>query len=452
MYEYDVANHGAKGDGVTNDAAAIQRAVDACAAAGGGRVVLGPGRVFLAGSFELKSNVEFRVERGARLLAATRQEDYPATVFPSGPEAEKRVWIKAHDARNVRLTGGGVIDGRCLAFATAETRYIYDTLRWRPAMTCFIGCHGVRVDEITLRDAANWALHFTGCDDVLVHGVTILNNLKFPNCDGIDPDHCRNVRISDCHIEAGDDCIVLKNTPSFRDYGPTENVVVRGCTMISTSCAIKIGSESVCDFRDIVFDSCVIRASNRGLGIQLRDEGNVENVLFSNMIVETRLFGGKWWGAAEPIYVTALPRAPGARVGAIRHVRFRNLLCRGENGAYIRGCAASRPDDILLDHVRLEIAKTTRHEGGFHDPRPCDRASLGDDEPAGEMTEWGQRVRGRTTGLWVQTAGRVTARDCEVAWGAERPAYFGEALEARDVSDLRLERFVGPPAHAADAT
>jgi hypothetical protein len=451
MHDYEVTAYGARGDGVTNDAAAIQKTIDACATAGGGRVTLGPGRAFLAGSFELKSNVEFRVERGARLLAATRQEDYPTTVFSSGPEADKRVWIKARDAQNVRLTGGGEIDGRCMEFVTGERPYIYDTLRWRPAMTCFVGCRGVRVDDITLRDAANWALHFTGCDDVLVHGVTILNNLKFPNCDGIDPDHCRNVRISDCHIEAGDDCIVLKNTPSFRDYGPTENVVVRGCTLVSTSCAIKIGSESVCDFRDIVFDSCVIRRSHRGLGIQLRDEGNVENVLYSNMIVETRLFGGGWWGAAEPIYVTALPRTADTKVGAIRHVRFRNLLCRGENGAYIRGCAASRPDDILLDNVRLELAKTSRHEGGFHDPRPCDRAALGHDEPAGEMTPWGQRVHGRTAGLWVQTAGRVTARDCEVVWGENCPPYFGEAIEARDVRDLRMERFQGQPAHPAPA-
>jgi hypothetical protein len=103
----------------------------------------------------------------------------------------------------------------------------------------------------------------------------------------------------------------------------------------------------------------------------------------------------------------------------------------------------------VLDNVRIEVAKTTRHEGGFYDPRPCDAAAIKGDEPVGEVTPWGQRVRGRTAGIWMAHAGRVTIRDCEVAWGENRPAYFGEAIEARDVTDLRVERFVGEPAHGA---
>lgn len=427
-----ITDYGAKGDGVTGDTAAIRKAIEACAGAGGGMVVVPAGGTFLTGSFDMESNVELHVERGARLIGSTRQEDYPHHVFDSGPEANKRVWIRAIEADNIAITGGGVIDGGAPAFATGELPYIYRTVDWRPAMTCFIGCRNIRVRDITLKDSANWALHFSGCEDVVVHGVTIRNNLKFPNCDGIDPDHCRNVRISDCHIEAGDDCIVLKNTRPFARYGPTENVTVTGCTLVSTSAAIKIGSESMDDFRNIVFDSCVISASHRGLGIQLRDEGNVENVIFSNMTVETRHFEGSWWGAAEPIYVTAFHRGAGSRLGKVRNILFSNILCRGENGLYLSGCEDSLLDEIVLDRVRVEVDRWSRWDGGFYDRRPCDIEGI---------------VRGRTAGIYCANAGRIAVRDCSVAWGGNVQEYFGSALEASTVGDLALDRFRGRAAH-----
>ncbi len=448
MPTYNVLDHGAAADGRTNDAAAIQKAIDACNAAGGGTVVLPAGQTILAGAFELKSNVEFRVERGGRLIASNLEADYPGNVFTSGPEASKKLWIGAKEAHDVAITGGGVIDGRCLEFATAKKEFGYETLKWRPAMTCFVGCNRMRIQDITLKDAANWALHFTGCEDVVVHGVSILNNRYFPNCDGIDPDHCRNVHISDCHIEAGDDCIVLKNTQSYKEYGDSENITVTNCTLMSTSCAIKIGSESHNTFRDLVFSNCIIKDSNRGIGIQLRDGGNVENVLFSNMIVETHLFGGSWWGAAEPIYVTVLPRNPETTPGRIRNVRFTNVLCRGENGIYIHGCDASRPDGILFDNVQLHIDKTTPYEGGYQDPRPCDMDVAYSQQRMGKPTPWGQRAKGDNPAIFAYKADGLTFRNTQVTWGENRPDYYTHAIEAHDVTDLRLEQFEGEAARA----
>ncbi len=437
-----VMDHGAVGDGETLDTAAIQAAIDACAAGGGGRVVLPAGKVFLAGSFELRGCIELYVERGARLIASLRREDYASPAFIEGEEREKLVWIRAHEADDVALTGGGVIDGRCQGFYQDGT-----LVRWRPAMTCFVACRRLRVHDITLTNAANWTLHFTGCRDVAVYAVTIDNPLDFPNCDGIDPDHCRDVRISDCAISCADDCIVLKNTRSYAAYGPTENVTVTNCTLVSTSCAIKVGSESVSDFRDCVFSNCVIKGSNRGIGLQLRDEADMEHMLFSNMIIETRLFPGRWWGVGEPIYVTALPRNPQTTPGQIRDVRFRNIIARGENGVYLQGCPQSRPENVEFVDVRVRIAKTTEHPAGLQDPRPCTMEAFAGRETVGDPTPWGQKIRGGNPGFHIAYAGRVVLRDCAVEWSGESDPAYTHALSASDVRRLERSGFRGQAAH-----
>jgi hypothetical protein len=424
---FDVLSFGAVGDGVTNDGRAIQRAIDACAAAGGGTVFVPAGKTYLSGTVRLASFVDLHVEGGAWIIASDRRRDYPNDAL--------RCLIEAYDASGIALTGTGVIDGRAKRFMTAELPHIYRGNDWRPRLVGFVGCRGVTVRDITLADAANWALHPAGCEDVVISGVRILNDLKVPNCDGIDPDRCRNVRISDCLIQAGDDCICLKTSGEFPQYGPCENVTVRGCTLVSTSAAVKIGSGTVADLRDIVFDGCVIRASNRGLGIQLRDGGNVENVLFANMTVETRLFHEDWWGGGEPIYVTAVPREAGAKVGAVRNVRFTNILCRGEGGVFIAAQDPGRIENVLLENVRVEINKWTKWRGGRHDLRPT-----GGDRRTGISDH-------RTAGFYVERAEGVTLRNCEVAWGANRPHYFGHALEAHSAEGLAVENFRGEAAH-----
>ena len=430
MTTISITDHGAVGDGRTMDTAAIQSAIDACAAQGGGTVLLPAGKTYLAGSFELKSNIEFRVERGAVLKSATREEDFPLFAFTTGREAGKRLWIGGRHLENVAITGGGVIDGSCHAFSLEEGDYIHTkTLKWRPAMTCFEGCRNFTVRDVTLRNSANWTLHFSGCEDVVVDGVRIYNDLKFPNADGIDPDHCRNVRISNCHIEAGDDCICLKNTQPYAQYGPCENITVSNCTLISTSSAIKIGTESVDDFRNLLFTNCVIRGSNRGLSIQLRDKGSVENVIFSNMTVETRHFHEGWWGAGEAIYVTAVPRSVASRsgpavsddrsldagVGFIRNVVFSNILCDSENGIFVMGVSPEHVRDLRFDNVRLHLRKTSKWPGDRYDLRPCE-ASLQPTgaEPVGELSDWGSKSKRETAAVFIVNAAGITFHHCSV--------------------------------------
>lgn len=441
MTDYSIRDFGAVGDGKTNDAAAIQAAIDRCHAGGGGRVVAPAGGNYRTGTFTLKSNVEFHVERGAAVLGSGDASDYQTVQvsdsrrrsigYPDVPDSI--ALITAYGAENIAITGGGVIDGGGKHFIATELPYIYRMKPQRPFTFFFIGCNNVTFRDIVIRDGALWTVRLSGCDDVLIHAIHIQNDLKLPNNDGIDLDHCRNVRISDCHIVCGDDCIVLKTCKDAGDFGPCENITVTGCTLVSTSSALIIGCEAHAPMRNVVFDSCVVQSSHRGLAIRLSHESDVENVIFSNMVVETRIFHEDWWGRGEPICISAHPWTAQDQIGHVRHVRFSNILCRGESGVFIQGWAPDRVEDIVLENVRVEVDKWSKWPGGRHDLRPWPSQDSLPEHP--------------TAGFFIKNAHHVTLRDCEVAWGATRPDYFRHALESHHVDGLRLQQFRGQAAH-----
>src|SRR5258708_7035043 len=310
-HTFSPADFGAKLDGVTNDQVALQRAIDAAAAANGGVVAIPSGHALMTGSFELKSKVTLNLEAGSRIIGSTQQADYKEPYL-----------VKALRANDIAITGTGLIDGRGTTFMLEEGPYICTPKEWRPKLMLLEDCHHVRVSDITIRDAAQWSLHLAGCEDVVVHGISIFNSLKVPNCDGIDPDHSRNVRISDCYIECGDDCIVLKTSREFAQYGPCEDIIVTNCVFNTHDCALKIGSETMGDVRNVVFSNCVIKMCHRGVGVMLRDEGIVENLVVSNIVIQSQLFFPTWWGSSEAIYVNAHPRAAGGTGGDVRRLRF----------------------------------------------------------------------------------------------------------------------------------
>ncbi|MFM2092457.1 MAG: hypothetical protein RLZZ127_2946, partial [Planctomycetota bacterium] len=417
MPDFDVIAHGAVADGTTDDAAAIQRAVDAAFQAGGGRVVVPAGRTVRAGSFELRSRVELHVEAGATLVSATNIEAFPSTVFGSGPEADKRMWISCRHAEQVSLTGAGTIDGQCHAFALGENEHIYGpTVRWRPAMTCFEDVVGMTVRGLTFRNAANWTLHFSGCEDVLVEDIRIDNDIRFPNADGIDPDHCRRVTIRRCSIRAGDDGIVLKNTAQYAKYGPCEDIDISDCRIESASAAFKIGSESVDAFRRVRMRDCTITGSNRALAIQLRDGGSVEDIEFRNITVGTKRFAPCWWGAGEAVYVTAVPRNPQTTVGTVRDVRFIDVTAQGENGIVLYAAVPGGIADIRLERVRVGIERTTAWPSGLFDVRPCPLGyAVPDAEPLGEDTPWGRPAMRAPAAVSIDGAAGVVMEQVTVA-------------------------------------
>lgn len=385
---YNVLEYGAIGDGKKNDAAAIQAAVDACSLAGGGRVLLPGGHIYNSGSILLKSNVDFHLEMGAVLKASDDLKDYYPLAnggeivahesgLPSYLNSEYNgrpfhAFIYGYDQINVAITGFGTIDANEEMFYGDNSGYhIEGSYYPRVPLMLLEKFEHLTIQNVTLKNCAFWTVHLVGCNDVLIEGIRLINNLQMANSDGIDPDHCTNVRIIGCHIECGDDAIVLKNSGDYNQYGPCENILISDCTLISTSAAIKFGTEGECDFRNILVKNCSISRSNRGISIQIRDGGNVENVVFSNLTIETRRFSHEWWGRAEPICITCHDRKPGVKAGKIRNIRFENISCIGENGIFVRGSEGNLIEDVSFDHIHLTLKKYSRWEIEGYDIRPC---------------------------------------------------------------------------------
>lgn len=441
--EYDVREFGAVGDGKTNDAMAIQAAIDACAAAGGGRVLVPSGAVYRAGSIVLKSNVDLHVERGATLQASGDWDDITERLTVSALSSgvvhdktlESGLFIAAYRADNVAVSGTGTIDGSGRCYVLEDLGPIYRMPVTRPFTLFFIDCTDVSITESLYYDGALWTVRLTGCERVLIHGIRIDGDMKLPNNDGIDLDRCRDVRVSDCFIKCGDDALSLKACEEFPDSGPCENITVTNCVLETKSSALVIGVDASTTIRNVVFDNCVIKSSHRGLSVNMGQDSHYENILFSNMVIETRLFDDSWWGRGEPIYVSAKPWHD--EVGTVKNLRFVNILARSENGVFIEGHVPGLIDDVLLENVRIELDSWSEFIGGQHDHRPY---------PNGD-----EIVQHGTSGFFIDTASNVTVRNCQVAWGANKPDYFTHALEFLDAPGLVVEGFRGEAAHEGAA-
>ncbi len=385
--EYNILHFGAAGDGITKDTAAIQRAIDACREAGGGRVVLPGGKTYRCGALRLCSDLELHLQMGAVLKGSDDLDDYilfggspaapAASAVPSYVNCEyngapAHYFLYAKGCENIAITGFGRIDGNEEIFYGEVTKWHIEGRFYPRAPMLFLeDCSHLTIRDVSLTRSGFWTVHLVGCRDVLIDGIRILNNLRMANCDGIDPDHCQNVRIANCHIECADDCIVFKNTAAAMQYGPCENITVSNCTLISTSAAIKFGSESEALFRNILIENCAISRTNRGISLQLRDKGSIENVVFHNLSIETRMFyDDMYWGKAEPIAITVLPRKADTQVGTVRNIRFSNIFCTAENGILLYGHNSDAISGISFSDVHLSLRSVTGYEKGIHDLRP----------------------------------------------------------------------------------
>ncbi len=420
----NVIDFGAVGDGVTFDSPAIQKAIDSATALGNNTMVLIPGgHRYLVGTIELKSNIEFHIDSTAELYISTDTNHYVDDAV-----------ITARGAENLIISGKGYINGRDMEFMTGydEVDEWYIFKPWRPKIFVLTSCKKLTVKDISFGAAPFWGLHMLGCQDVLVDNITVRNNMEVPNCDGIDPDHCRNVVIQNCNIECGDDAIVVKATRQATDYGPSANIHVKDCHLKTQDAGVKIGTETTSDIHDIIFERCEIVTSCRGIGIQLRDEGSVYNITFKDINLVSRYHSDPWWGRGDAISFTAIPRTPETKIGAIHDIVIENVTGTSENSVRFWGTKESRIKNIKLKNVEVTLDKTTAYKGGLYDNRPTKTY------PPIEMHD--------NPGIFIQYADSIQFDHVTVNWGEKRPEYYTNALRAENSTAIVLNDFKGEAA------
>lgn len=323
---FDVTAYGAVGDGATDCTAAIRKAIETCAASGGGHVVV-PEGVFLTGTIHLLSGVDLHVTPSAVLRFSQDPDAYLPAVYTRWEGVELfnySPFIYAYDQENIGITGGGTLDGqadnthwwpwkgktefgwkpgdpkqddaraRLIAAAEqgvpVEQREFGDGDYLRPQFVQPYRCRNVLIEDVTIINSPMWELHPVLCEDVLVRGVTI--DSHGPNNDGCDPESCTRVVITGCTFDTGDDCIAIKagrNADGRRVHTPTQGVLIEDCDFRDGHGAITIGSEMSGGVRDVFARDC--RISSPHLDIALRFKTNslrggfIEDVYYRDLTI-----------------------------------------------------------------------------------------------------------------------------------------------------------------------
>jgi len=345
---HDVLDFGAKADGKTLCTAAIQKAIDAAAAEGGGTVRFSAG-TFLTGALRLKSGVTLLIEEGATLLGSRDLRDY----YERGTEGEPvfRNLIHGDGLHDVAIRGRGTIDGNGDAFR--------DKTKKRPRNIYLESCRNVLIEGVRLRNAGCWMQHYKFCEKLTIRDIEVNNHVAFNN-DGLDVDSCSDVTISGCRVDSDDDAIVLKSLSSR----PCRNVRIENCVISSHCNALKMGTESGGGFVDISISNCkvsspkhskVIYGAQRGLAgiaLEIVDGGRLENVSVSDVEIE---------GVSVPVFLRLGNRArvygsgPKPGVGTFRKVALKNITAARMSvvACAIAGLPGHPIEDVSLENIRL---------------------------------------------------------------------------------------------------
>ena len=390
---YNVVDFGAIADGVTNNSKAIQSAIDMCTKNGGGTVFVPTGK-FLSGTINLKSNVNFNLEQGAVLISSIREEDIINYTKDFERNTDDIGWeggcfLCAFHEENITISGEGTIYGQGdkIFFEDGADGGFYECPKGlkglRPRTTFFEDITNLTVKGITFKDAAFWTLHMAGCKNVLVDGIKILNDVRGANNDGIDPDTCKDVVITNCIIETGDDAIVVKNTaPMAKKYGACENILISNCIMHSHDSALKIGTETSNAIRNVILSNCIVKDCSRGIGIWVRDGAVIENIKIHDVIGSVRRYADRikekgspgWWGKGEPIFISNTYRYEGIEnTGIIRNITFKDIEMTSEAGIFMRADEDCPIENINLENITITMTKQGKHESGLFDEQPSIR-------------------------------------------------------------------------------
>lgn len=367
--EYNIVDFGADSHEESNTKA-IQQAIEQAFKDGGGRVYV-PAGVFKVSALFLKSNIELHLSSGATLSFSDNPQEYP--VVQSRWEGVHRAvyasCIYAEDAENIAITGFGTLqgNGECWwnLFRNQQEKLPFP----RPKLISFEGCNRVTISGVRLINSPSWTVHPILCENVTIENISILNPADSPNTDGINPESCKNVRISNCNIDVGDDCIAIKaGTEDTAARVACENITITNCTMVHGHGGVVIGSEMSGSVRNVTISNCVFQDTDRGIRLKSRRGrgGIIEDIRISNLVMDNVLcpfiinlyyFCGP---RGKEKYVSEKKPYPiDERTPHVRRIHFMNITARNVQAAagFIFGLAEWSVADITFNNIDISMAK-----------------------------------------------------------------------------------------------
>src|SRR6476620_2669089 len=316
---YNVLSYGAKNDSSKIATSAITAAIEAASKKGGGTIYFPAGK-YLTGPIHLKSNITIFIDAGAELHFSDRFEDYLPMVESRYEGVDVKSFSRlfyAYKAENISNIVRGKINGHgkkwwdyVLSYKEGQPRTslqkLFDSINknillpedatqmkrgfLRPPFIQPMYCKNVLVEGITIVNSPFWTINPEFCENVTVNAVTI-NNPHSPNTDGINPESCKYVHISNCHISVGDDCITIKSgrdIPGRTKAAPAENYTITNCTMLAGHGGVVIGSEMSGGVKKITISNCIFDGTDRGIRIKsARGRGGVvEDIRVDNVVMK----------------------------------------------------------------------------------------------------------------------------------------------------------------------
>jgi len=375
----DVRDYGAVGDGITLDTDAINAAIQVCANEGGGIVCFLDG-VYLSGSLHLKSNVTLQIDHDAILRGTRDMTKYdPREYNPWGEYQDSSQSYMHHsliwgeNISNVGILGPGLIDGNDafepwpiinrtipppFGWLLSTICYqINDTIFQRGAKpVAFKSCTNILIKDITITHSPDETIFIAGCNNVLIEGFTA----QEVRVDGIDPICCHNVTITNCEINSLDDAIAIKSSYVLGYKRSCENITVKNCFLCTFINALKIGTESVGDFKHIIYHDCIIYNSPylpsfAGISILSIDGGTIDGVTASNIIMRNVNY---------PIFIRLgdrLRTPEHATIGTIQNISLHNIAA---TGAKRFSTITGLPDHPVGENINLSNISIICKGGG----------------------------------------------------------------------------------------
>lgn len=394
---YNLKELGADATGKVKCTELINMTIEKAHAEGGGTLFFPAGK-YLTAAINLKSNITLNIEIGATLRFSDQFEDY----LPFKRVRWEGIFmnsfaplINAQNAENISITGRGTLDGQGLKWWEFDLPIINETRKtgkatnispiqkkweddnkdivvedyykrsmerrfFRPPFIQFLECDNVLIEGVTIKNSPFWTINPVGCNNLVVHGVTILNpsqNPKGPNTDGINPSSCKNVRISDCFISVGDDCITIKSgrDADGRKYGkPCENITITNCVMLSGHGGVVIGSEMSGGVKKITISNCVFDGTDAGIRLKasrgrggIVEEIRVDNIVMNDIQKNAFIFDLFYDKYSKPEPVSE--RTPIFRNIHISNVTGSNIKKIG----YITGIEEMPVEEISFSNINL---------------------------------------------------------------------------------------------------